>query len=56
METNLYKPSRFFTITYLVTFVSWFISAYISYHPVEKVYFFLFLLPGLVAPFCVALT
>jgi len=55
METNLYKPSRFFTITYLVTFVSWFISAYISYQPGGESIFFLFLLPGLVAPFCVAL-
>lgn len=55
METKLFKPTRFFVITYLITYISWFISAYLSYQPWGQSMFFVFMLPGLIAPFCVAL-
>ncbi len=55
MEPTIYKPQKFFTITYLVTYISWFISAFLSYQPWGQSVFFVFMLPGLVAPFCVAL-
>jgi uncharacterized protein len=55
MNSNIFKPTRFFTITFLVTYISWFIAAYISYQPGGESIFFFFLLPGLMAPFLVAL-
>jgi uncharacterized protein len=55
MEADLFKPKQFFVITYIVTYVSWLISAYLSYQPWGKSLFFVFMLPGLVAPFTVAL-
>jgi uncharacterized protein len=55
LQPSDYQPKRFFTITYLVTFISWSISAFISYQPGGESLFILFLIPGLVAPFGVAL-
>lgn len=49
-----YHPIRFFASTYLVTWVSWFAAAVVSYLPGGKQMYVLLLLPGLVAPFAVA--
>ncbi len=55
MEATLFKPKKFFTITYLLTYISWSIAAVISYQPGGEEIFLLFMLPGLFAPFLVAL-
>jgi uncharacterized protein len=44
----VYKPIRFFLITYLISWVSWFIAAYFSYQKMDI--HGLFIIPGLVAP------
>ncbi|NMB56253.1 MAG: CPBP family intramembrane metalloprotease [Leptolinea sp.] len=55
MKPIIYKPTRFFFIIYLVTYISWFIAAYISYQPDGEALYTPFMLPGLVAPFLTAL-
>jgi uncharacterized protein len=50
-----YKPVLFFVITYLITWGSWFLAAFYSYQPGGDSIFVIFMLPGLVAPFGVAL-
>ena len=52
METKpVYKPARFFLITFLITWISWFIAAWFSYQPDMQGLQLLFMLPGLLAPF-----
>jgi len=51
---DVYRPVRFFVLTYLVTWVSWFAAAFLSHHSSGQGYVLL-LLPGLVAPFVIAL-
>lgn len=51
---EVYRPARFFVLTYLVTWVSWFAAAFLSHHSSGQGYILL-LLPGLVAPFVIAL-
>jgi len=55
MESELFKPKRYFVVIYLVTYLSWFISAFLSYQPWGQNLFFIWMIPGLMAPFCVAL-
>jgi len=55
MDANLFKPKRFFIIIYLITYISWFASAFISRQPGGENLFLIFMLPGLFAPFLVAL-
>lgn len=47
----VYNPIRFFVITFLITWISWFIAAYFSYQDGAKGMQLLFMLPGLFAPF-----
>ena len=52
METKpAYKPARFFLITFLITWISWFIAAWFSYQPGMQGLQLLFMVPGLLAPF-----
>lgn len=56
METEyVYKPIRFFLITFLITWISWFIAAYFSYQKGMEGVQLLFMAPGLFAPFIGAL-
>ncbi len=55
METKLFKPVHFFGLTYLVTFICWFIAAFISYQPGGETIFVSFLIPGMMAPAIIAL-
>jgi membrane protease YdiL (CAAX protease family) len=52
---HAYKPVRFFLITFLLTWISWFISAYFSYQEGMSEYQLLFMFPGLFAPSVTAL-
>ena len=55
IQTYSYKPVRFFSITYGITWISWFLAAFFSYQKNGELIYILFLLPGLVAPFATAL-
>jgi uncharacterized protein len=50
-----YKPVRFFLITYLITWISWFIAAYFSYQKNGESIYVICMIPGLIAPFGTAL-
>ena len=50
-----YQPVKFFFLTLTVTWISWFASSYLSYRPDLEAFFFLLLIPGLVAPALIAL-
>lgn len=52
---SVYKPVTFFFLTFLVTWISWFLSAYFSFQENGGSIFVLFMLPGLIAPFAIAL-
>ena len=54
-DTHIYRPLRFFLSTYLITWISWFAAAYISYLPQGKNLYVVLMVPGLIAPFGVAL-
>lgn len=51
----VYKPVRFFLVTYLITWIAWFLAAYFSYQENGESIYILFMIPGLVAPFGTAL-
>lgn len=53
--TSIYKPVTFFALTFLLTWISWFLSAYFSFQENSESIFVLFMLPGLVAPFAIAM-
>ena len=56
MKTEtVYKPVRFFLITFLITWISGFISAYFSYQKGMEGIQLLFMIPGLFAPFIAVL-
>ena len=56
METrHIYKPVRFFLITFLITWISWFIAAWFSYQEGMQGQQLLFMVPGLLAPFIAVL-
>ncbi|NLF49601.1 MAG: CPBP family intramembrane metalloprotease [Leptolinea sp.] len=55
MENKIFKPTQFFTITYLITFICWIIAVFISYQPGGEALFIFFLIPGMMAPFFSAL-
>jgi uncharacterized protein len=50
-----YRPVRFFLITFLITWISWFIAAWYSRRPGMQGLELLFMLPGLLAPFIAVL-
>lgn len=50
-----YRPLFYFITTFLITFILWFIGAYISHNDALKHLSNLFLLPGLMAPFFISL-
>ncbi len=50
-----YKPVRYFALTFAITFLSLFLGAYFSYQEYGQTLYILFMLPGLLAPFGVAL-
>ncbi|NTW23940.1 MAG: CPBP family intramembrane metalloprotease, partial [Lentimicrobium sp.] len=52
---RVYKPVTFFVLTFLVTWISWFLSAYFSFQENSESIFVLFMLPGLIGPFAIAL-
>lgn len=54
-KTYEYKPVKFFIITYLITWVSWFLSAYFSYLENGKHIYAILIIPGGIAPLAVAL-
>lgn len=54
-NNGIYKPIKFFLYTFLLTWISWFLSAYFSFQEGSKDIYVLFMLPGLVAPFTIAL-
>jgi len=55
MESKpVYKPARFFLITFLITWISWFIAAWFSYQPGMQGLQLLCMVPGLLAPFIAA--
>jgi membrane protease YdiL (CAAX protease family) len=53
-ETD-YKPVRFFVITFLITWITWFLAAYFSYQKGMEGIQLLCMLPGLFAPFIAVL-
>ncbi len=55
MNINANKPSQFFAITYLVSYVFWGIAAIVSSQPGGDAVFISFLIPGMIAPFGAAL-
>ena len=54
IESNTYKPLKFFFLTFLITWVSWFLSAYFSYHENGESVYIILMIPGLIAPFVIA--
>lgn len=50
-----YKPLRFYVTTFVVTWLSWFLSAWLSFNTDSDVLYVIAMLPGLVAPFVIAL-
>lgn len=50
-----YKPAKFFALTFLITWGAWFASAVLSFREGMESAYVLVMLPGLVAPFLVAL-
>lgn len=55
MKSFHYKPVRFFFVTYLISYVFWIIAAFVSRQPGGDAIFINFLIPGMMAPFGVAL-
>jgi len=54
-SSTTYKPFKFFFFTYLLTWVSWFSAAYVSFRENGESIYVIMMLPGLIAPFCIAL-
>jgi uncharacterized protein len=55
IDSKFFKPIRFFVLTYLVTYISWIIGAFISYQPGGETIFVSFLIPGMMAPAIIAI-
>ena len=55
MSHYTYKPVKFFALTLLLTWASWFSAAYFSYQPAMLSFEMLLLVPGLLAPLVIAL-
>ncbi len=51
----LFKPLKFYIVTFLITCFSWFLAAYLSYQEQSGALYSLLLIPGLLAPFGTAL-
>jgi membrane protease YdiL (CAAX protease family) len=50
MQTKVYKPIRFFLITFLITWITGFLAAYFSYQEGMEGIQFLVMMPGMFAP------
>ncbi len=50
-----FKPLKFYTITFLITWFTWFLTAYLSHQEQSGTLYSLLLIPGLLAPFGTAL-
>lgn len=55
IKSYTYKPLKFFFLTFLVTWISWFLSAYFSYSDNKESIYVILMMPGLIAPFVIAL-
>lgn len=55
MSTYQYKMVKFYILTFLVTFLLWFVGAYFSYQDGKEGLYMLFMLPGLMTPFLISL-
>lgn len=56
MDTDpLYKPVKFFSITFLLTWAFWFTAAYFSYHEEGQKLYVILMFLGLLAPFAASL-
>lgn len=55
IKSYTYKPLKFFFLTFLVTWISWFLSAYFSYSDNKEYIYVILMMPGLIAPFVIAL-
>lgn len=55
ISNHTYKPLRYFSLTFLVTFTLWFAGAYVSSREELRGFTMLLLLPGLMAPFLISL-
>ena len=54
-ESSTYNPLKFFFLTFLLTWLSWFLSAYFSFQENGKTLYVILMIPGLIAPFAIAL-
>lgn len=54
IQSYTYKPLKFFFLTFLITWISWFLSALFSYDQNGQSIYVILMLPGLVAPFVIA--
>ena len=52
---HAYRPIRFFLITFLISWISWFLAAYFSYQEGMDKYQMLLIIPGLFGPSVAAL-
>lgn len=50
-----YNPKVYFAATFIVTYVLWFIGAYVSFQDDKNGLYMLLMLPGLMAPFLISL-
>ncbi len=50
-----YKPKTYFATTFIVTYILWFIGAYVSFQEDKNSLYMLLMLPGLMAPFLISL-
>ncbi len=55
MKEYEYRPFKFFFLTFLVTWISWFSAAYLSFRYGNEALYILCMLPGLMAPAVIAL-
>lgn len=55
IKNYVYKPVHFYVIVFAITWVSWFIAAYLSYQEGAKITSMLVMIPGLIAPAVTAL-
>ena len=55
LATKNYKPLTFFVLTFSLTWISWFLSAYFSFQENGETLFVLLIIQGLISPFLIAL-
>jgi hypothetical protein len=55
ISNHNYRPGRYFTLTYLSTYLLWFAGAYLSFDDDLSGLYMLLMLPGLMAPFLISI-